>query len=458
MTRQVLIRRPKTGRWQQPLAICWIIACLLLGGASNAGIIANATLQFAAVIIIAGSYLTKAGGSIALSERNLAILFGAMLCWIALTIVPLPPAIWTHLPGRAFVAQGYRLLDMPAPWLPISLTDERTLRSTLALLVPLATYLVIRPLDAAGRYRLAVSVAAISCLSVMLGMAQLLGGPDSPLRPYEITNNADPVGFFANANHLASLLLMAIPMIGATMLVPREDRRRKANNRVQRLLGYGMLAVCVLGLALIRSNAGLLLMLPALAAAVLLGPARKLVQHPRFWPAVILGCAVFTALVIAGIFTGYLAQKAGVSASSRQLVSATTLRSAMDYLPTGTGLGSFSAIYLMKSGGLGTTAEWMNHAHDDPAEILLELGVPGLLMLAGFAIWFFKQALSALKDPAPNDDANRLARAATCGAALVLIHSFVDYPLRSAGIAAVFAMALAFLVRRHDSDQSEPAG
>lgn len=447
----------RLGHWRLPLATGWMVACLMLGGASNAGLLANIALQLGGAAVIGWTLWRGAGGASAAGERNLLLLLLALVGWIALTLVPLPPAIWTQVPGRSFVAEGYRLLGLELPWLPLSLSDDRTVRSALALLVPVASYLLIRGLAPPERSRLVLVVVVAACLSVLLGMAQLLGGPGSPLRPYAITNRTDPVGLFANANHFATMLLIAIPLAGAAFIERPDGRRNTLRLRMGRALGLGAMAICTLGLILVGSNAGLLLLIPALAGALLLGPGRHLLGQRRVTLTLGLAGAAIAALVVVGMSSGLLAQKLGVSATSRQLVSATTLEAALDFMPAGSGLGSFPAIYLMQSGGQGTSSEWMNHAHDDPAEVLLELGAPGLLLMGAFALWLLCQSFAVWQDPGRTDRTARLARAAALGLLLAVVHSFADYPLRSAAIAALFGMALALLVHR-DDDERKGAG
>ena len=53
------------------------------------------------------------------------------VCWPAL--VPLPPELWTALPGRDHVREGYALLGQPLPWMPISLAPFDTVASALWL-------------------------------------------------------------------------------------------------------------------------------------------------------------------------------------------------------------------------------------------------------------------------------------------------------------------------------------
>ncbi|MDP3674462.1 MAG: O-antigen ligase family protein [Novosphingobium sp.] len=454
--RNAHFRRPP-GRWHLPLAMGWMIACLVLGGASNAGQMANIVLQLGGAAVIGWTLWRGTGIKPAAGERGLLLALLVLVGWIAMTLIPLPPAVWTLVPGRTFVAAGYRLLGVELPWLPLSLSDDRTVRSALALLVPVSSYLLVRRLDPDERNRLALAVVIAACLSVLLGMAQLLGGPDSPLRPYSITNRSDPVGLFANTNHFATMLLVAIPLAGAAFIERTETRRKTLRLRTGRAFGLGAMAICGLGLVLVGSNAGLLLLLPAMAGAVLLGPARHLLEQRRIVLALGMAGAAIAAIVVAGMSSGVLTQKLGVSATSRQQITATTLKAARDFLPAGSGLGSFSAIYVMQSGGQGTSGSWTNHAHDDPAEVLLELGIPGLLLMGAFAVWLLRQSLAAWQDPARTDRTARLARAAALGLLLVVVHSFVDYPLRAAAIAALFGMALALLIGRDDAERTGAA-
>jgi O-antigen ligase len=88
---------------------------------------------------------------------------------------------------------------------------------------------------------------------------------------------------------------------------------------------------------------------------------------------------------------------------------------------------------------------YVNHAHDDYIEITLELGVAGVLLIIAFLIWWVAAVWRAWS----NADAGIYARAASIASAAVLVHSLVDFPLRTAAISAAFAMCLALLVERH---------
>ena len=98
--------------------------------------------------------------------------------------------------------------------MPITLSWQHSLASILWLLPPAAVFLMVARSSPRQRGRLVWLVLAFCAISIVLGVAQLLGGENSPLRFYQITNRNQPVGFFSNANHFAIMLVAALPLTG----------------------------------------------------------------------------------------------------------------------------------------------------------------------------------------------------------------------------------------------------
>jgi O-antigen ligase len=90
------------------------------------------------------------------------------------------------------------------------------------------------------------------------------------------------------------------------------------------------------------------------------------------------------------------------------------------------------------------TAEYVVHAHNDYAEIALELGIPGIVLMLVFLVWWFREAWSVWR----RGERGAFAKAASIASAAILLHSIVDFPLRTAAISACFAMCLALLADR----------
>jgi O-antigen ligase len=121
----------------------------------------------------------------------------------------------------------------------------------------------------------------------------------------------------------------------------------------------------------------------------------------------------------------------------------TTAAALRDFMPLGSGLGSFRSVYQLYEDPARVTNTYVVHAHNDYAELALETGVPGILLIILFLAWWCRESWRAwLADAAP------FARAASIASGAILVHSLVDFPLRTAAIASVFAMCLALLGER----------
>ena len=114
------------------------------------------------------------------------------------------------------------------------------------------------------------------------------------------------------------------------------------------------------------------------------------------------------------------------------------------FWPWGSGFGTFVPVF-QASENLDLMGDlYLNHAHNDLLELLIEGGLPaGLLLSAGllalaFRLWRWVPG-GRTSDPG-------MALAGLTIVVLTLVHSLVDYPLRMRAIAAVAAVALALFV------------
>ncbi|MGH6740524.1 MAG: hypothetical protein ACREDY_16120, partial [Bradyrhizobium sp.] len=92
--------------------------CLLLGGASAAGILANAALQLLAVLIIA-RFAVRSGPAVP-GWRTWLVAAGLIVILVIIELAPLPGEIVDRLPGRAEIVEGYRLLGLTPIWQHVS--------------------------------------------------------------------------------------------------------------------------------------------------------------------------------------------------------------------------------------------------------------------------------------------------------------------------------------------------
>jgi O-antigen ligase len=422
----------------------YLILCLLLGGASAAGAIANGALQAVGLVLIVLILWDLRGGSLAPEARGPIWIVLLLALLSLLSLVPLPPELWQSLPGRLYIRQGLDLLGLPPTSLPLSLDPHATIASALSVIPPAALFLLTVRLREEDRRRLPWAIIGAAMASVVLGAFQLLGGTESPLRLYEITNASSPVGFFANTNHLATLTLCALPFAGfiAARAASRGSGRAKRSSALILAVGVGLfLAV---GIAAIGSLAGYGLFLPAVLATALVYRRALRGSLTRSW-VIALGALflLFSAVAVSGSFNDQGLAKKTASQSSRREMAARTIEGIKDYLPLGSGLGTFQNIYRLYDDPNRTDREYVNHTHNDYLELILELGIPGLLLVAAFILWWARRTLVVWRTDFRGAD---LARAATVPIAIILLHSLVDYPLRTAAIAAIFALSCALMV------------
>jgi len=357
-------------------------------------------------------------------------------------LVPLPPALWTALPGRQEAVDGFALLGQPLPWMPISLAPYRTISSALWLLPAAAIFLGIIRLGGFKAGWLAWTIAVATIVSVAVGALQRAGGAESSLYFYKITNWGSATGFFANSNHMATLLVVATPFLTAIYLGGRGK-----NHSVQRSSGLfvvlaGAMAVVLVGLAVNGSIAGLGLAVPVFAASVLMILSRS--KKIPLWTIPLVAVLTLGSVMVSlsAPFANNLTGATAKTAEGSRYISFTqSLDAAGDFMPLGSGIGTFREIYAGREDPTVVTNTYENHVHSDFIELALETGVAGLLLILIFLGWWIGRTISIWRA----DDADHYARAATIASAAILAHSLVDYPLRTAAVSAIFAMCCALM-------------
>lgn len=419
----------------------FLVLALLLGGASRTEVFAPDIVALAALPIL-GMAVWRLRTGIPAGWRLPIALLGAVALLPLLQLIPLPPAVWTALPGREHVVADLKLAGVPIGWAPLSLSPQATWTSFLALIAPAAMLLAALMVNAEWRHRMILLVVAFGAVSVLLGAAQLAGGDESPLRFYAITNTSAAVGFFSNRNHFAAFLICVVVFASAwaSAAVPG-----KTSSRRDLLLALAAVALAVGGIGLTGSRAGLVLLIPAGLGALALA-WRNGVGRGRGWRGLAaLGAGFAVAAVLVQLTFGAAIGRlqAGFSEDVRIVAASGTWAAIKTFMPFGSGLGSFVPVYKMFEGPEAVINTYINHAHDDWLEVLLEGGVLAGLLLLAFLAWFGRQTLQVWRlggvEAGP-------ARAASLCILLLLVHSLADYPLRSPAMSVLFALCCALML------------
>ncbi|WP_129793658.1 O-antigen ligase [Sphingosinicella sp. CPCC 101087] len=434
------------------VAATYLILCLVFGGASSAGILGNLALQLLGAAILAILLFTDRTPVFKGPGSGLWWLALGWVAVVALQLVPLPPRLWTSLPGREAVVQGFALVGVPPPWLGISLTPDHTIRALVSILPIAAIVALVAPVSARSRQLFLPLVIAFAMAALLVGLIQKVGGPQSPLYFYAVTNWGQTVGFFSNRNHQATLLLMTLPFVAA-LATPLLQGGRIREEAVPKIIVIATLfAVIAGGVMMTGSRAGIALV-PIVTGLCTLMVRKDLTGNvPRSWVAVsvLLVAAGIAAVAASGVVTRDALSQGNVEESTREAIWGNTIRLAVAFQPVGGGLGSFVPLYRIQEDPHARPDEFTNHAHNDYLEWVLETGLPGLLLLATFLFWYvrgLKLSWSATE--------SALGRAGSIAIVAVLLHSLVDYPVRTAAIAAFCALCLGLMVPAPETDYTE---
>ena len=428
------------------LASLVIGAAALFGGASRENALRLAIVELAALPLLALTVrrALREGGE-RLTRLRVPLTILALIGVVPLLqLCPLPPGLWTALPGQAPRLEALRLAHLPTPWLPLSLDPGETGRMALALIPPAAMFLGMASLRPGQTRALTWLWIALAAAGLVVGLAQVASPAGGPAYPYATTNLGSLVGLFANRNHEAGFLLALTPLAAAAARRSDLSSRQDASSRGWgdgRWLGYLFVLAAMVALGVIRSRAGLVLAPPAIAATLAVG-ARVGGRRSGWGPAAALAAAVAAAavaVVVSGLGPIVDRFASGASGEFRLQAWPYIAAAARAFLPLGSGLGSFDRVFEAVEPLSLVAPAYFNHAHNDYLELWLETGWIGAAILALFALWFLAASVRAWRS---GDD---LARAASAGVVLLLAQSAVDYPLRTEALAVLFAFCCGLL-------------
>lgn len=430
-----------TARLPQLVVPTFVLACLIAGGSSQSAW-GNLLLRLAAIALLLWALWSPAERRSPRPARRLLLLVAAAAGLVLVQLVPLPPGWATALPGRRFVADGFAMLGVQPGWLPLSLAPYRTIEAGVFLLVPAAVAVVMVRTRAWSGAMLAAVVVAGAVLGAMLSALQVSSGGGEQYYLYRHSAFGKGAGFFANSNHMATLLLVALPFLVA-LASDQWDRRAGLRPRAA-VVSLAAIGAVLLGAGILLNGSMAVVLLGApVALASAMIPRWGQQPRVRRWllPAGLL--AVAAALALAFAFRGWL-DPAGNSWSTRATMWSTSAGALRDHGVIGSGAGTFEGIYRRYETVEAVPGTYVNHAHNDYLELAIEMGLPGLLLLAAFLTWWAARSVKAWRRP----HVDHYARAAVIGSAAVLVHSLVDFPLRTAAIAALFAACAALLATR----------
>lgn len=442
--------QPLAGLGSRPLlallTILVVALAVLVGGGTQPGLWSDGFVVLVSLVLL--GYLGPSILNRLVTARPLALaLAAAAILLPAYELLPLPPSVWTHLPGRAAFAAAYAGSGTDLPWLPVSLDRAASWRSLLSLLPAIAIFLATAHLGFRARRTISLVLIGLSVVSVLLGLAQVMQGPASALRPFAITHAMNSVGFFANRNHFAALLYSTIPLTAAWIVAALSLRQ---SQRLIALVCFVLAYVALLlGLGMAASRAGLALAIVAALASLPLVFSQGAMTRRRSLAVLAAPIALGVVVVVEFALFNVLGRfDADAFSDYRFHIAGKSVEAAVAFQPVGSGLGTFVPIYQMFETSTDVIAMYINHAHDDWLELWLEGGWPILVLIAALLVWLARAGWRTWRaggeSDAPAID-QALPRAASIVVLLLLAHSAVDYPLRTTAMMVVFAYCAALL-------------
>lgn len=379
----------------------------------------------------------------------LRVLIAASLVLPLVQIVPLPPAMWTEIPGRDLVARSFQLAGWRPveTWAPLSVQPARTALALSALIVPLS---VITIGWSVRRDHLATAgwaLVAMGLVQFALGSVQVLSNGETGLLYPENPMPGVLFGLFANRNSTGLFL------VGALALAAFLPMPRRAANSEAALRGLVMVML-VLAIVLTRSRTALVLtFLPLGLFALQFFTARSSSDrgqpsNPRRG----IFAAGVAALALAALAVSVSSAPGRVSETverfdmkgtdARAYIWPDAVYSASRYWPAGAGIGTFDDVFQVDEALENMALRRPGRAHNDYLEIAIEAGLAGVGLVVGWLgliawlCWRARQSSGRWQ--------------AWAGGTILLtiaLQSITDYPLRNLSMLALAGYALIVLVK-----------
>lgn len=434
----------RSDRLAEAALVALLVAALLFGGGPRGA--GDLVVHLAAVPVLVLGAMRWTQHAASRWQRAFLIWWLAALGVVGAQLLPLPPGLWSALGPRDALQADLATAGLASGWRPFTLDTWGTVRALLALAVFGAAWLLATTLPQAAQRRVLLWMLAGGAALALLGFAQAAAGAHSTLRFHGFHHPVGAIGTFANRNHYADLMAMLAPIAFAFGLRAQQHRALP--------FAFAMHALGIalfLAAALSFSRAGTAWAVLALAGTVVVIARRA--SGPRRWltPLALVGAAALacTAYAWDGLAKRLAQDPADDLRWQFLQYSAAATR---EYLPWGSGAGTFKFAYAPFEPVQAMGSVFANQAHNDLLQLAIESGVPGLAVLVTFIALLVKTASRnfPIGHARPSAD-HALASVAAIVLWVPLIHSLVDYPLRTLGIGVVAALLLSYRASVNDA-------
>ncbi|MER8370188.1 O-antigen ligase family protein [Mesorhizobium sp. M1378] len=396
----------RPSEWDKYLLGSVLFVSLLLGGGTASGLYTDTLIEILAILSAAAVFSHLPSQR---SPHSVLWLLGLAVLLALLQIVPLPSAAFNGLRPKLLLGDTWAA---ETQFRFISVGVGRTVECLLYLLAVAAFFLAV----------LRLRVEQVNALLPFFFMGVICNGLAGAIQ-YSLSNDIAIVGLlpftisaglFANVNHFSALLFVSIPFVVYYGLF-----------RGHLLSGsLGLIALLLLLLAA-GSRAGVLIGLAITVLSVVFLSARS--RASGFSVLVIfVGLSVYTI----GAWTKVDADVID-PAFGRGEFARTTIDGIKENWITGVGFGNFQKAYQIYEKESMIFAKFVNHAHNEYLEVAFEGGIPAILLMLSYLVLLVSTLIK--------DRFDVIQKAAFLSVSFLLIHSLVDYPLRTEALAMTFA-------------------
>ena len=442
-----------------------VIAPLMRGGNRHVALIALEGVALALLVaLLSGARRPRARPGL---RGALLVLLLTSPAWLALVyLVPIPLSLWAATPGRESYPSVLAAAGIAADaWLPLSLVPDMTESSLFAGIPLIAVFLAGFWMRLPQLHLVLKVFVASAFVEVLMGLLQVAGGASSSL--YFGGIGGRPFGTFANPNHFANYVAMALAVyVWLAWMRFMHGRHRVLvehgiGTRARQLALWGAGGVLlVVGILMSRSRGAALAGIPVALCALglaLMGRSREGALRGTI---VAAGAALLVALALVGfdfVASRFELHSLRGDASFRTLLAESTFHGAWQFWPFGAGWGTYAPVFprFQPATIVGTA----NQAHEDYAQLLFEGGIFAAVLMAAFAWLAVTRAIQLVRAARRG---RRLRRgemvSAICGLGLLgfLLHSLVEFNMHIPAN-AIAAALLAGVYLRPLEAREEPA-
>jgi hypothetical protein len=377
----------------------------------------------------------------------------ALLC-----LYPLDASVWSTLPGRKALLDVVQSLQLPR--LPASIDPFATRRALLLLIAAGGAFALCCTLSARSARIVLGCVMGLAVVEAVVGLLQVALATPSWLGYESAVGGRRASGSFVNKNHFATLMAMTLPLFilraNRAFTLLRESPDRMPSALVETLWHVGAILV---GAALLASLSRAGLFAGALAALLCASlcavTSRTITGRAASLMIVVLTVALAGLANLSALIDSVTSDQFAVSVDSRALMTSSTFAAAREFLPIGSGLGSFAIAFQRFQPA--SLSGFIEYAHNDYAQLLFEAGWVGVMAIVAAVVAF---ALTGYRTVSLVQ--KKLASAwfrlgALCAVLAVAIHAWFDFPLHIPALAILASMFAGLSLRTHGEAVLNPA-